>query len=129
MKNPPDKRLDLEDFDVQVNAARASMERRHYAAARAELRGAMLAIDSAERKDEPRIALAAAVSDLKENRSMYAIWRIVDWFEPGVVSPNESPFALGAPLTRILGRDATRMELNKLADELIRVAEARLGDG
>ena len=39
----------LEDFDIQVEAARRSFQNGYYATANAELRGAMLAVDAAER--------------------------------------------------------------------------------
>jgi hypothetical protein len=50
MINKTPEQLDLEDFDVQVEAARESLASGYYALARAELRGAMLAIDVAERR-------------------------------------------------------------------------------
>ena len=46
MEKTPEQ-LDLEDFDLQVAMARRSLVNKHYALARAELRGAMFAIDTA----------------------------------------------------------------------------------
>jgi hypothetical protein len=42
--------LDLEDFDLQVKAARASLAAGRYAAARGELQGAIVAVDAAEKR-------------------------------------------------------------------------------
>ena len=53
---PPDKAqagrcVDREDFEVQIEAARKSVERGNYAVARAELRGAILFLDQIEKHD------------------------------------------------------------------------------
>ena len=43
----------LEDFDLQIRMARRSLIQRFYATARAQLRGALLAIDQLEGRQEP----------------------------------------------------------------------------
>ena len=45
------RRLDREDFDIQLDAARRSAARGHYATARAELAGAGLILATMEKRD------------------------------------------------------------------------------
>lgn len=45
-----DRRLDLEDFDIQIEAARESARRGFTATARAELRGAMCVLNTMDRR-------------------------------------------------------------------------------
>lgn len=46
------RRLDREDFEIQIEAAMASVAKGYYATARAELRGAILMLDKMERRSE-----------------------------------------------------------------------------
>lgn len=45
-----ERRLDREDFEIQIDAARKSMTRGWYALARAELRGAIVILNGMERR-------------------------------------------------------------------------------
>jgi hypothetical protein len=45
------RRLDREDYQIQIDAAARSMERGYYATARAELRGAILILTSMEERE------------------------------------------------------------------------------
>ncbi len=42
----------LEDVDIQLEAAKRSAVKRHYASAKAELRGAIMILDEMEKQDE-----------------------------------------------------------------------------
>lgn len=46
-----DRRLDREDFDIQIEEVRRSVRLGYYAVARAELRGAMMILDTMEKRD------------------------------------------------------------------------------
>lgn len=43
--------LDREDYAIQIEAAQRSMERGYYAVAKAELRGAILILDTMEKRN------------------------------------------------------------------------------
>jgi hypothetical protein len=47
-----ERRLDREDFEIQIEAALASARRGFFATARAELRGAMMMLDKMQRRAE-----------------------------------------------------------------------------
>jgi hypothetical protein len=50
-KAQTDRHLGREDFEIQLEAARKSVERGNYAVARAELRGAILFLNQIEKHD------------------------------------------------------------------------------
>src|SRR4051794_32327397 len=50
-KTQADRRLSLEDFEIQLEAARQSAKRGYYAVARAELRGAILFLNALEKPE------------------------------------------------------------------------------
>lgn len=47
-----DQRLYREDFEIQLDAAKASVRRGHYAAARGELNGAVMILKAMEKRDD-----------------------------------------------------------------------------
>jgi hypothetical protein len=50
-----ERRLDREDYQIQIEAAARSIELGYYGCAKAELRGAILILDMMEERDGPKL--------------------------------------------------------------------------